>query len=247
MNTLMPVALSAEQKRLWFRMMSFVELRGSPRIHPETLPNASGCWTHTTVPTSGGYGQFMMNGESYNLHRISWWLHNGCPSEPHNYHDSHRFHIAHLCDNKECCNPEHIQLQTVGQNVADGVARCRAKKQVKQPIRNSEPCYECKEHHKSCDGGIPCERCKENGLECVKKEWKPHSATFKEGECSGEKNANCKIPDAKLLELNREIQKGYAYGGLKKLAEKFGVSYQIAQKIAGGTYPRLKRLLEATP
>lgn len=245
METQVPVALSAEQKRLWYRMMSFVEERGSPWVYPVGFAPVTGCWTHTTVPTSAGYGQFMMNGESYNLHRLSWWLHNGCPAAPHNFHDSRRWHVSHLCDNKECCNPSHLELQPVGQNVADGVARCRPKKPVVEPTRNSEPCYGCVEAHRSCDGGVPCARCKEQGLECVKKGWKPHAATFKAGECSGENNAACKLTDAKLLEFHARVQSGLPHGGLKKLAAEFGISYPLAQKIKGGTYARLVALLSA--
>lgn len=239
----MPVALSAEQKRLWFRMMSFIETRGSPRVYPEGFAPTTGCWTHTTVPTSGGYGQFMANGESYNLHRLSWWLYNSCPSAPHPYHESRKYHVAHLCDNKECSNPEHLELQTVQQNIAEGIARCRPKKPVKETVRNSEPCYECAQHHRSCDGGVPCDRCKELGLECLKKEWKPHTATFKKGECEGENNAACKITDEKLLEIHQKIMAGLPRGGLKKLAVESGLSYPLIQKIAGRKYPRLEKLL----
>jgi len=77
--------------------------------------------------------------------------------------------------------------------------------------------------------------------------WRSTGSTFKAGECSGEANAACKITDETLLNIHNEIQKGVSYGGLKRIANRTGVSYQMIQKIAGGTYPRLLELLKVLP
>lgn len=236
-------ALSDKAKIMYERFMEKVNKKGSPRIHPESLPNASGCWTHIASVSSGGYGQLWIFNSAWLVHRLSWWLHNSCPEPPHDFWDAKKFVVSHLCDNKECCNPEHLSLDTRRQNAIDGVSRCKAKKPIKEPIRNSEPCFECVKNHKSCDGGVPCNRCKNMAIECVKKMWKATAATFKVGECSGENNAACKLTDARLLEFYKKATSPLAYGGLKKLSEEYQISYTFAQKIKGGSYPRLKELL----
>jgi hypothetical protein len=65
----------------------------------------------------------------------------------------------------------------------------------------------------------------------------------KPGDGVGEENGNCKMTDAKLLEFYNKSNGPLAYGGLKKLAKEYGISYPLAQKIRGGTYSRLLPLL----
>jgi hypothetical protein len=219
--------------KMYDAFYSKINKKGSPR----TNHSLSGCWTHSTAASSSGYGQIWINNKPWNLHRLSWFLHNGCPeNQDHSFYRSHKYHVAHLCDNKECCNPEHLQLQTCEKNIQDGVKLRDADKKPKEIIRNSEPCYNCVEKHKSCDGGIPCDRCKELKLECVKKEHKTHSGTFVKGQGKGESNTNAKYSDPLIQEIQAKIAVGLPYGGLKKLAEEYSIPYATMQKIASGKY-----------
>ena len=79
--------------------MSKVEKRGNVRT------DMSPCWLDKTGKASSGYGQIMFQLVAWNTHRYSYYIHNGCPELPT------EMDVAHLCDNKECCNPEHLQLQ----------------------------------------------------------------------------------------------------------------------------------------
>ena len=213
------------------KLSAKIEMRGSPR----TNHSMSGCWTHTTKPTSAGYGQIMIDGEIWSLHRLSWFLFNDCPeNEDHPFYNSHKYHVAHLCDNKECCNPEHLELQCCQKNIQDGIKLRDADRPKKEVVRNSEPCYNCVEKHKSCDGGIPCDRCKELKLECVKKEYKPHSGSFVKGENAGENNVKAQLTWPQVREIRAKNAAGLPYGGLKKLAKEYDVAYTTIQAIVGG-------------
>jgi len=103
-------------------LMSKVIKFGSPRSNH----SLSGCWTHVTSVSSSGYGQVSIDGVLWGIHRYSYFIHNGKPELPKG------FHVAHKCDNKECCNPEHLELITHEQNCKDAVARIRTIKPKKE-------------------------------------------------------------------------------------------------------------------
>lgn len=210
-----------------------INKKGSPRITRTPLTH---CWTHITSPSTGGYGQITIKGQYWQLHRLSWFLHNGCPDErTHSFWDSHQFHVAHLCDNGYCANPEHLKLQSNKENISDGVKLREAKKEKppKPPKCNIEPCLECVKHHKKCSGGDICERCKEHNLDCIKKEYKTTAGAFSKGSGSGETNIKAILTKDKVLQIRRRYIAGLKYGELKKMAEEYGVSYPTIQAVVG--------------
>lgn len=227
MTTFNPNTLSADNQRGYYRLLSVIEKRGSPRNNH----SLSNCWTHRTSVSSSGYGQLTWNEKLWNLHRLSWWLHNGCPEDGDFY--KRDWHICHECDNKECANPEHLKLETCKKNIEDAVKRIRVIKPKKEPIRTTVACNACRAdtHHK-CEG-FPCSLCVKNGIECVKEEWKPHSATFKKGDHTGEKNVKCKMLSKTVFEIRQRIMNGLKYGELKTMAEEYKITYVTIQAIAG--------------
>jgi hypothetical protein len=83
------------------RLMRFV------RINP-----SSGCWDWMGAKTISGYGKVTIwdsQGRHDTLaHRWTWELHNG-PIQGAGA-------IDHLCRNRACCNPPHLELVTYGEN-----------------------------------------------------------------------------------------------------------------------------------
>ena len=71
------------------------------------------CWEWADTGTGGGYGYI-----GYNLcaHSLSWILHFGNIPEGKL--------VLHKCDNKRCCNPNHLYLGTYSNNMYDRVIRC---------------------------------------------------------------------------------------------------------------------------
>lgn len=235
-------ALSDLQKIWYNRFLSKINKEGRDNSSLDAYKHLTRCWSHNTSPSSSGYGQIMLNYKLWNLHRFSWWIHNGCPSEE----DYKNKHIIHACDNKECSNPEHLSIGTPKENAEDVWKRQKQKK-VKEVIRNSEPCLECVKHHKKCDGKIPCSYCSENSLECIKKEYKQSPGCFQKGIMTGERNVKCSTKEAEIEELLLAYFRGdfSEYGKLKEEAERRGKSYVWIQKIVSGklwssVYERVK-------
>ena len=106
------------------RLMAKVETRG--RVNNTMSP----CWISLGVPSSTGYGQMCINNIRWNTHRLAWWLHNDCPEL------TNKDQILHACDNKTCCNPEHLSRGNATQNAVETIERIRAvkEKHVKKPV-----------------------------------------------------------------------------------------------------------------
>ncbi len=218
--------MNLEQKAIWNKFLTKVEQRG--RVNNNGL---SPCWQFTGGASSSGYGQMMINRIAWNSHRLSWWINNGCPTlEKQDI-------IGHRCDNnKMCCNPEHLYLTDNLGNIRDAITNGLHPAANKKPvIRNSEPCLACVETHNECDrsdDNIVCTRCKSTNSECIKKERVAHAGDFKSELMKGEKNVKAVLTNIKRQELDAKIKAGVPYGGLRKLAEEYGITYSRIQQIA---------------
>lgn len=71
------------------------------------------CWNWNKSCSSSGYGQFTKNKIYYNTHRYVYEILNG-------QIDSNS-DIRHLCNNRKCCNPEHLTIGTHKENYYDSV------------------------------------------------------------------------------------------------------------------------------
>jgi len=76
-------------------------------VNIEIRDDRDGCWLWTGSCFKGGYGQFKIrkngNVKNYRAHRWSYLHFNGveCPEV-----------INHLCENKKCVNPDHLEPST---------------------------------------------------------------------------------------------------------------------------------------
>ena len=69
------------------------------------------CWEWKASIGNSGYGRFHFRCKVTGSHRVSWTLSNGPIPEGH--------YILHKCDNKLCCNPNHLYPGTAYNNTMD--------------------------------------------------------------------------------------------------------------------------------
>ncbi len=77
----------------------------------------SSCWEWPRCKTSRGYGSFSWENEQWLSHRLAYTLKYG-RIPPGSV-------VRHKCDNPPCCNPEHLELGSMRDNMLDCVSRGR--------------------------------------------------------------------------------------------------------------------------
>lgn len=78
----------------------------------------SGCWEWQRSKDARGYGKCNVGGGKWErAHRVSYKVFNG------NIPDG--MIVRHTCDNTSCCNPEHLIIGTMADNMRDCVERGR--------------------------------------------------------------------------------------------------------------------------
>lgn len=91
------------------------------RILAKCAPGACGCLVFHGWRNERGYGKIRIQRKYYFVHRVMYMIYNQCELEPHNI-------VMHLCDNRACCNIEHLQLGTALDNTLDMVYKGRHRK-----------------------------------------------------------------------------------------------------------------------
>jgi hypothetical protein len=104
--------------------------RGPAKKQPEDIwkfvdvRGVDDCWPYKRCK-SQGYGMFHTGGHTYKAHRIAYAvavepIEFAAPKDRH----SPQF-VLHHCDNPACCNPSHLYLGNILDNMRDKVERNR--------------------------------------------------------------------------------------------------------------------------
>lgn len=77
--------------------------KANARFEAKIDHRPNGCWIWTSTMGRGGYGSFWFDGGTRAAHRISYWRTYGMWSvKP--------MVLDHLCRNRACVNPDHLEL-----------------------------------------------------------------------------------------------------------------------------------------
>jgi hypothetical protein len=86
----------------------------------------NGCWEWRGATGGNGYGSMRSKGKTITPHRAVYkLLHGEIPAG---------LHVCHRCDNRLCCNPDHLFLGTRSDNMQD----CLTKGRFKTPFGAGE-------------------------------------------------------------------------------------------------------------
>jgi len=146
-----PARLKASQNVTPERFWSKVDKRGSDE-----------CWPWLAATVGGGYGQFRLdgNGRSTVAHRVAYELLKGPIPDG--------LYLDHLCRNRACVNPAHLEPVTNGENVLRGQSPS-AINAGKTHCKHGHPfneentywrrtggrmCRQCKRDTERCNGGL---------------------------------------------------------------------------------------------
>jgi hypothetical protein len=80
----------------------------------EKVNKTNYCWDWTASLNDKGYGLFRFNGKTSKAHRVSYILTFGTIDDT--------LVIDHLCKNRKCVNPKHLELVSQKENVKRGLS-----------------------------------------------------------------------------------------------------------------------------
>lgn len=104
-----PKPIRVVPHRVWVRGRWYEE--ASPHRMWSRVEHSGDCWLWTGA-TANGYGRIRIGGRSVSTHRAAYELLIGPIPDG--------LQIDHLCRNKLCCNPAHLEPVTVRENLLRG-------------------------------------------------------------------------------------------------------------------------------
>lgn len=115
----------------------------------------SPCWLWTAARGGKGskdqqYGKFYVNGKLESAHRVAYWLFVGPIPDG--------LHIDHLCRNRQCVNPAHLEPVTQIVNTLRGVGFTATNARVTHCPQGHE--YDVANTYRPPKGGRGCRKCR---------------------------------------------------------------------------------------
>jgi hypothetical protein len=85
----------------------------------------SGCWDWQGSLNSTGYGNVSWSGKLYTTHRIAAWITRMVDTPVAPKRPGVIGHVLHKCDNRKCCNPDHLFIGSLTDNMLDAYSKRR--------------------------------------------------------------------------------------------------------------------------
>lgn len=87
------------------------------RVFGQIQRTGTGCWEWVGYRIPQGYGRIRFRGGEVLLHRLLYaWAVGPLPPRVS------KLNLDHLCRNRSCCNPVHLELVTMQENIRRGMA-----------------------------------------------------------------------------------------------------------------------------
>ena len=124
------------------------------------VDNNSGCWNFNSM-NRNGYGRIKINRKIFSAHRFAYEVNKGkIPSG---------LTLDHLCKNRSCVNPEHLEPVTLKENILRGTSP-QANNAKKSTCINGHPLTGKNLYINPASGQRVCRACKNKfGCEYVKR------------------------------------------------------------------------------
>ena len=120
------------------------------RFWSKVAESPSGCWLWTAGQNGVGYGSYYLDGRQALAHRLAY--EEMCGAIPDG------LPLDHICRNRACVNPEHLEPVTQRVNNLRGVG-CFAQNAAKDRCKNGHPLSGPNLMRRGKDGSRRCRTC----------------------------------------------------------------------------------------
>lgn len=134
---------------------SLIKHRDKKYFYERIIKLPNGCWTWSLKrDEKTGYNKCSIKNKSYSAHRLSAYLAGKCALDGSKKNDHC---IDHLCRNRECVNPDHLEVVTGRTNTIRGNGPTAINASKKKCIRGHEFSFENTRFTKK--GARICKKC----------------------------------------------------------------------------------------